>query len=176
MTIGSTNNNRGIDALSPAEIVEKAEAIGIQKTRLDVLSLLALAILAGAFIALGAMFATTVLAGTDGVPFGLSRLLSGIAFCLGLILVILGGAELFTGNTLMVMAWAAGKIRLHEMVEGLAHRLHRQLHWCDRNCDARIPFGTVPIRTRCRRKCCSQARARQGDVAFRSHSLPWDSM
>jgi formate/nitrite transporter FocA (FNT family) len=73
--------------------------------------------LAGAFIALGAMFATTVLAGAEGVlPFGLSRLLAGIAFCLGLILVILGGAELFTGNALMVMAWAAGKVPLREML------------------------------------------------------------
>src|SRR6476469_1473712 len=75
MTIANTNpDNRGIDALLPAEIAEKAEAIGVQKTKLDVLSLLALAVLAGAFIALGAMFATTVLAGADGVlPFGLSR-------------------------------------------------------------------------------------------------------
>ena len=80
MTIGSTNpDNRGIDALLPAEIAEKAEAIGVQKTKLDVLSLLALAVLAGAFIALGAMFAITVLAGADGLlPFGLSRLLAGI--------------------------------------------------------------------------------------------------
>ena len=118
MTIGSTNpDNRGIDALLPAEIAEKAEAVGVQKTKLDVLSLMALAILAGAFIALGAMFATTVLAGADGIlPFGLSRLLAGIAFCLGLILVIVGGAELFTGNALMVMAWAAGKVRLREML------------------------------------------------------------
>lgn len=109
--------SRGIDALLPVEIAEKAEAVGVQKTKLDILSLMALAILAGAFIALGAMFATTVLAGADGVlPFGLSRLFAGIAFCLGLILVILGGAELFTGNTLMIMAWAAGKVPLHEML------------------------------------------------------------
>ena len=115
---GSTEpTTRGIDALLPAEIVQKAETVGFQKTRLDILSLLALAVLAGAFIALGAMFATTVPAGADGVlPFGLSRLLAGVAFCLGLILVVLGGAELFTGNTLMVMAWAAGKVRLHEML------------------------------------------------------------
>jgi formate transporter len=110
-------NNRGIDALLPSEIAEKAEAVGVQKTRLDTLSLMALAILAGAFIALGSMFATTVLAGADGVlPFGLSRLFAGLAFCLGLILVVVGGAELFTGNTLMVMAWAAGKVRLREML------------------------------------------------------------
>ena len=68
MTIGSPNpDNRGIDALLPAEIAEKAEAVGVQKTKLDTLSLLALAVMAGAFISLGAMFATTVLAGADGV-------------------------------------------------------------------------------------------------------------
>ena len=117
MTASSELTNRGIDALLPAEIAQKAETVGVQKTRLDILSFLALAVLAGAFIALGAMFATTVLAGADGVlPFGLSRLLAGVAFSLGLILVVLGGAELFTGNTLMVMAWAAGKVRLHEML------------------------------------------------------------
>lgn len=117
MNDGADHSERGVDALLPAEIALKAEAVGVQKTRLDVPGLMALAILGGAFIALGAMFATTVLAGADGVlPFGVSRLLAGIAFCLGLILVVVGGAELFTGNTLMVMAWAAGKVRLHEML------------------------------------------------------------
>ena len=112
---GGTKHN--IDALLPADIAQKAEAVGVQKTRLDFVSLLTLAVLGGAFIALGAMFATTVLAGADGViPFGVSRLLSGLVFCLGLILVVVGGAELFTGNTLMVMAWAAGKVRLAEML------------------------------------------------------------
>lgn len=114
-------DNHGIDALLPPEIAQKAEGIGVAKTRADTLSLLALSVLAGAFIALGAMFATTVLAGADGVvPFGISRLLSGLVFCLGLILVIVGGAELFTGNTLMVMALAAGKVRLREMLRAWA--------------------------------------------------------
>lgn len=114
---GSNSGDNGIDALLPAKIAEKAEAVGVQKTKLDVLSLVGLAVLAGAFIALGAMFATTVLAGADGtLPFGIGRLLAGIVFCLGLILVIVGGAELFTGNALMVMAWAGGKVRLHEML------------------------------------------------------------
>jgi formate/nitrite transporter len=107
----------GFDALLPAEMAQKAERIGAQKTRLDALSLLVLAILAGAFIALGAMFATTVLSGADGVlPYGVSRLLAGSVFCLGLILVIVGGAELFTGNTLIVIALAAREIRLAEML------------------------------------------------------------
>ena len=115
------DSDHRIDALLPREIALRAEAIGVQKTRLDLLSLVALAVLAGAFIGLGAMFATTVLAGAEGVlPFGVSRLLSGVVFCLGLILVVVGGAELFTGNNLMVMAWAAGKVSPREMLRAWA--------------------------------------------------------
>jgi formate/nitrite transporter len=118
---GGTDPDHSLDALLPADIARKAEDIGVQKTRMNVPSLLALAVLAGAFIALGGMFATTVLAGADGVvPFGISRLLSGLVFCLGLILVVVGGAELFTGNALMVMAWAAGEVRLREMLRAWA--------------------------------------------------------
>ena len=112
---------RGIDALLPAEIAEKAEAVGAEKTRLDSVTLAVLAMLAGAFIALGALFATTVLAGAHGaVPYGISHFLAGLAFSLGLILVVVGGAELFTGNTLMVMAWAGGKVGLAEMLRAWA--------------------------------------------------------
>lgn len=115
--MSSDTPHAGIDALLPQEVAEKAEALGIQKARRDAVTLFVLGILAGAFIALGAMFATTVLAGSDGVlPFGVSRLLAGLVFCLGLILVILGGAELFTGNALMVMALAAGKLSLGAML------------------------------------------------------------
>jgi formate transporter len=106
-----------MDALLPAEIARKAEAIGAQKVRLELARLIVLAMLAGAFIGLGAMFATTVMAGANGIlPFGITRLLGGLVFCLGLILVVAGGAELFTGNTLMVMAFAARKISLLEML------------------------------------------------------------
>ena len=85
MPASADHIDHGIDALLPAEIAEKAEAVGVLKARLDILGLTALAILAGAFIALGAMFATTVLAGADGVlPFGVSRLLAGVVFSLGL--------------------------------------------------------------------------------------------
>lgn len=117
----NSETDRSIDALLPAAIARKAEAVGAQKVRLDLGSLLALSVLAGAFIGLGAMFATTVLAGAaDALPFGVARLLAGLVFCLGLILVILGGAELFTGNTLMVMALCSGKIRLREMLRAWA--------------------------------------------------------
>ncbi|MCA8912137.1 MAG: formate transporter FocA [Planctomycetes bacterium] len=87
----------------------KAEGVGVKKASLDASSMFMLAVLAGAFIAMGAVFATTVTAGS-GLPFGISRLLGGVVFSLGLILVIIAGAELFTGNNLIVMAWAGRKV------------------------------------------------------------------
>jgi formate/nitrite transporter FocA (FNT family) len=85
MNGGANLSDHRVDALLPPEVALKAEAVGIQKTRLDAPSLMALAILGGAFIALGAMFATTVLAGAEGVlPFGISRLVAGMVFSLGL--------------------------------------------------------------------------------------------
>jgi formate transporter len=98
------------DALIPPEMAARAEDVGVRKAGLDSASLLALGVLAGAFISLGAIFATTVTAGAGELAFGPVRLLAGLAFSLGLILVIIGGAELFTGNTLIVMAWASGKV------------------------------------------------------------------
>jgi formate/nitrite transporter len=112
-----------IDALLPVDMAAKAEQLGVRKAHLKALNMFALAVLAGAFIALGAIFATTVGAGsfsstvpdaqatiTTAWPPGFVRLLSGLAFALGLILVIVGGAELFTGNNLIVMAWANRKV------------------------------------------------------------------
>ncbi len=99
-----------MDALLPQEMAEKAEEIGISKSRLPFLKLFPLAILAGAFIALGAVFATNTAAGSSALPFGVARLLTGLSFCLGLILVVVAGAELFTGNNLIVMAWASRKV------------------------------------------------------------------
>ena len=112
-----------IDALLPAEMATRAEYIGVRKAEAPVLTTFTLSVLAGAFIALGAIFATTVSAGSmainapdgaavfsTGLPYGVVRLLSGLVFCLGLILVVVGGAELFTGNNLIVMAWASGKV------------------------------------------------------------------
>lgn len=99
-----------LDALLPQEMAEKAEASGVCKAALPFPRMFALAILAGAFIGLGAMFATTVAAATSTLPYGVARLLIGFVFCLGLILVVVAGAELFTGNNLIVMAWANRKI------------------------------------------------------------------
>lgn len=100
-----------IDALLPQEMATRAEYVGVRKAEAPALTLFALSIMAGAFIALGAVFATTIWAGTaTDWPYGVSRLLGGLVFCLGLILVVVGGAELFTGNNLIVMAWASGKV------------------------------------------------------------------
>jgi formate transporter len=111
MAMQENTAGNSIDALLPADIARKAEWIGAQKAQLPAIKLFTLAILGGAFIALGAMFATTVLAGANGViPFGVARLLAGLVFSLGLILIVLGGAELFTGNALMVMALASRKV------------------------------------------------------------------
>jgi len=112
-----------IDALLPAEMAARAEFLGMRKAEMPFLKMFMLSVLAGAFISLGAIFATTVGAGsmsiTDangavafntGLPYGVTRLLMGVVFSLGLILVVVGGAELFTGNNLIVMAWANGKV------------------------------------------------------------------
>lgn len=109
--------NYSIDALMPAEMAEKAENAGVAKAKLGFYRMLALAVLAGAFISLGAAFATIVTTGTVGVlPFGVTRLLAGLAFCLGLILVVGAGAELFTGNNLIVMAWMDRKVTTRQVL------------------------------------------------------------
>lgn len=100
-----------IDMLIPPEMAVKAEDAGVKKATMGWRNMFLLAILAGAFISLGAVFATTVTAGgTQQLPYGVAKLLGGLVFCLGLILVIVGGAELFTGNNLVIMAWSSRKI------------------------------------------------------------------
>jgi len=103
------NSDNPYDAYAPGEIARQVEEIGVTKANLPNMKILMLAILAGAFIALGAAFYTLVIT-NSGLGFGPERLLGGIAFSLGLILVIVGGAELFTGNNLIVMAWADRKV------------------------------------------------------------------
>lgn len=111
----------GFDALVPPQMAEKAVQIGIKKAQTDFLSLLMLSILAGAYVAVGAVFATTISAGAQGmIPFGVVKVLSGLAFSLGLILVVVGGAELFTGNNLILMAFASGKVSLAALARNWA--------------------------------------------------------
>jgi formate transporter len=98
-----------IDSLLPAEMASQAESLGIAKANMPYLKTLVLAVLAGAFIAFGAVFFTTVTTAST-MSYGITRLIGGICFSLGLVLVIVGGAELFTGNNLIIMAWANKKV------------------------------------------------------------------
>jgi formate/nitrite transporter len=108
----------GLDALPPPAMARRAEDVGVAKATLPAAQLLALAVLAGAFIALGALFSTTVTAGTSELAFGVTRLLAGLTFSLGLILVVVAGAELFTGNNLVVMAWAGRRVSTARLLWG----------------------------------------------------------
>jgi formate transporter len=107
------------DAYSPPQIAQLVKQAGANKARMPVMQTLVLGILAGAFIAFGAMFYTLVVTGST-LGFGPTRLLGGVAFSLGLILVVVAGAELFTGNNLIVMAWADGLIGGGEVLRNWA--------------------------------------------------------
>jgi len=108
-----------LDAYSPREMARKARSIGAAKANLDFVSTLMLSILAGAFIALGACFYTTVVTGMSG-GLGVTQLLGGLAFSLGLILVVVAGAELFTGNALIVMAFVGGRVSFGKLMRNWA--------------------------------------------------------
>ncbi|HTM74888.1 MAG TPA: formate/nitrite transporter family protein [Pseudolabrys sp.] len=103
------------DAILPASMAVRAEQSGVTRTATDPLIVFVLSILAGAFVAFGAIFATTVTAG-GGLPYGVGRLLTGLVFSAGLVMVIIAGAELFTGNNLIVMAWASRKIKTRALL------------------------------------------------------------
>lgn len=108
------------DALPPPEMARRAEAVGAAKAALRWDATLLLAILGGAFIGLGAALSLVAAAGAGALPFGLARLMIGVAFSLGLVLVVVAGAELFTGNNLIVMAWASGTLPLGRLLRNWA--------------------------------------------------------
>ncbi|MGV7975631.1 MAG: formate/nitrite transporter family protein [Anaerolineaceae bacterium] len=110
------DNTISIDDLTPAEVATKAVGVGVKKAGLDFWTMFVLALFGGAYIAIGAVLATTV--GTNGAefPYGLNALLKGLIFTVGLILVIVAGAELFTGNNLMLIAVLNKKITLGKML------------------------------------------------------------
>lgn len=99
----------GFDAYAPAEIAKRIQAVGVAKAQLAVVPLLMLGVLAGAFIGLGSMLFVIVRADTT-LGFAVTQLLSGAVFSLGLMMVVVAGAELFTGNNLLVLAWAEQRI------------------------------------------------------------------
>jgi formate/nitrite transporter len=104
-----------LNAYSPAEIKEAVEKVGVKKANLPFQASFMLAVVAGGGIGLGAMY-YTIVASDAGLSFAIARVLGGLVFSLGLALVLVGGAELFTGNNLIVMAWASGAVSTREML------------------------------------------------------------
>jgi formate/nitrite transporter len=104
-----------VDAYAPSDIAHRVAQSGVAKARTDAVTLLVLAVLAGAFVSLGALLYTVVTTGTNA-GFGVVRLLGGLSFCLGLVLVVVAGAELFTGNNLLAMAWASRLIDTRDVL------------------------------------------------------------
>jgi formate transporter len=105
----------GLDAYAPSEIAEKVEQSGVAKAKLPLLPMFMLGVVAGGSIGLAALY-YTIVASDASLGFAASRVLGGLVFCLGLALVIVGGAELFTGNNLIVMAWANGRVTTAELL------------------------------------------------------------
>jgi formate/nitrite transporter len=110
---------QALEAYGPAEITARVETAGVAKARMGVLQTLTLAVLAGAFIAFGGMFYLVALTGAD-LSLGITRIFAGMAFSLGLVLVLVAGAELFTGNNLIVIAWADGLISSVQLLRNWA--------------------------------------------------------
>lgn len=104
--------------LPPPAIALAAEEQGVKKAKQSRRAIFCLAVLGGAFVALGGLFATVAITGAAGhLPYGVMRLLMGAAFSLGLMLVVIAGAQLFTSDALMVMAWASGRLKTGRMLE-----------------------------------------------------------
>ena len=104
------------DAYSPKEIAERVEGIGVAKASTSLLSVVMLGMLAGAFIGLGSLFYVIVVSDAN-LTFALARVLGGAVFSLGLFLVVVAGAELFTGNNLLAMAWAHGTLTTRDVLQ-----------------------------------------------------------
>jgi len=105
-----------LDDYTPGEMAKRVEVTSIRKAKLGFLSLLMLAILAGSFIALGAEFCTLVIFDST-LSVGLTKLLGGLVFSLGLILVVIAGAELFTGNNLIMMGFGSGVVTYKQLLK-----------------------------------------------------------
>jgi len=104
-----------LQAYSPAEIKQAIEKVGVKKANLPPLASLMLAVVAGGGVGFGAIY-FTVVASDPTLGFATTRVLGGLVFTLGLTLVMVGGAELFTGNNLIVMAWASGEVSTGTML------------------------------------------------------------
>ena len=109
------SSSYGLDAYSPAEIAQRVHEACLLKARLSFLQLAMLGMLAGAFIGLGALYYVIVVSDLQ-LGFAMQRVLGGVVFSLGLLLVVVAGAELFTGNNLLAMGWADGGISTRDVL------------------------------------------------------------
>jgi formate transporter len=105
----------GMDLFGPSEIAAMVETRGVAKANAPALTTFVLGILAGAFIGLGAVLSTTITAGST-LGYGPTKWLAGLGFSVGLILVVVGGAELFTGNNLISMSFVSRHITLKRLL------------------------------------------------------------
>ncbi len=110
-----THPMAGVDAFSPREIARLVETRGVAKANAPNVTTLVLGILAGAFIALGAVL-STIISTDSSLGYGLTRWAAGLGFSLGLVLVVVAGAELFTGNNLVLMSWVSRRITLAHLI------------------------------------------------------------
>lgn len=99
------DSSNGFDAYTPADVAQRVEQVGVVKANLPLYRLGTLATLAGAFIALGAVYFLTVTTDWKG-GYGTGQMAGGLVFSLGLVLVVVAGAELFTGNLLGAVSMA----------------------------------------------------------------------
>jgi len=107
-----------IDAYAPAKMADRVGQVGVAKSHLSTLTLFALSILAGVFIALG-MQLSMLVTHTATSNYGLNQLVGGVAFTLALVLIVIAGAELFTGNCLIAMSFMARKITGRDLARNL---------------------------------------------------------
>lgn len=109
-------NTPFVDAFTPAQVAQKVKSLGVNKAAMPLLPLIVLSLMAGAFISFGAMYYTVVMTHPSDA-YGAAKMLGGIAFSLGFILVVIAGAELFTGNNLIVMAWMRGRVSAGQLLQ-----------------------------------------------------------
>ncbi len=128
MAVTSSQNHQ---YFSPKEMMAEAEKFALSKANKTSSMTLSLAIMAGAFIGLAFLFYITVTTGSAGAGWGLSRLAGGLAFSMGLILIVICGGELFTSSVLSSISWANKQISFGKMLSIWGQGLRWQLHWCD---------------------------------------------